>query len=254
MSNSSVTVKSASSKLDAIADRIDPKLASVLDVVSNTLDKALTDTAPSEQKDQAAVEVAASTTPQENPAMNNKFATLKQAHELKAQAYGMLEKAASMIEACGAEGCCAIGNPVTPQIVNPAAPAVSITTEGQPVAPASAQDAPVLVLTLAEKTAALARLERVAEELGKSEDEELKRMSTDITVIASEIDKQAKVIEDGFTDGGVVKDRLVDELEGSFKGGVIENGGQGGQGQAAINSFSTDKSSEVQNLPFLKKR
>jgi hypothetical protein len=185
--------------------------------------------------------------------MNQDFGKLKTASELRVQAYALLEKAACLEGACGCAPA-AVGDAVPSQIVAPAAPGVVVTTQGEPIAPAAVEESPVLVLSLSEKTAALSHLERVASELDKSDDENLKALASKITVIAAEIDKTARVVEDGFSDGGVVKDRLVDEMEGSFKGGVLENGGQGGQGQAAINSFNTDKSSEVQNLPFLKKK
>lgn len=168
---------------------------------------------------------------------------MKQASEMQAQAYDLLEKAASIITACGCEdGNCAVGDPAAATIVAPVA-----TPVGSPV-PGMGSPEPVLVLKLAEKTAALTILSKVAEELEGNEDETIKKMSQEVKDIADAIDKSARVLEDGLEDGTQV-DRLVDEMKDSFAGKVYDKGTPQGEASArAIQHFNSDKTMEVQNL------
>jgi hypothetical protein len=175
---------------------------------------------------------------------------------MQAQAYDLLAQADSIITACGGQcgGHGAIGDPAPVEITAPVAPGVVVTTEGMPIAPAPVEGGEVLVLKLAEKTASLAILDRVAKELLESEDEEHQKLASQVLDIASDLDKHAKIIEDGYDVAGTDDIRYVNEMEQGFQGGVIENGAQGGQGEQAIKSFETDRSAEVQSLPFLKVR
>ena len=192
--------------------------------------------------------------------MSNKYAMLKQAHEMQAQAYDLLAKADGIINACGCAD--AVGDPSTAQIVSPMAPSVVVTTDGTPVAPGApampGMPGPgadgVIVLELAQKTASLAILDKVAAELAASPDAGLRKLASEVLEIAADLDRTAKVIEDGFDTAGTTDIRYVNEMENSFKGGVVEKGAQGTQGAKAIDSFKTDKSMEVQNLPFIKSR
>lgn len=242
-------VRSASelvAAMDDLAGKLVDKLAARVDVVANTVEKGIvTKSAANPEK------VLAENPVQEKVAMSTKnFEILKQAHEMQAQAYELLGKAASMLTACDCGSSC-VGDPAPAQIVSPAAPGVVVTTQGEPIAPA-APEGEVLVLKLAEKTACLAQLDKVAAELDAEEDEEKKKLAAEVRQIASALDKSAKVLEDGYDTHGIDNIRLVNEMETSYHAGVHEKGTQGEQSSKAVDSFKTDISAEVQNLPFLK--
>ena len=169
---------------------------------------------------------------------------MKQASEMQAQAYGLLEKASSIITACNCEGGCgAIGNPAPAMVVDPAAALGAPAPVG-----AGAAEPMHLVIKLAEKTAALTILDKVASELEANEDPAIKAMASEVKAIACDLDKQAKVLEDGLEAGGQV-DRLVDEMKESFAGKVYDRGTPQGEASArAVSHFDSDKTMEVQKL------
>ena len=251
--------------LDRVATELEKAghedLASDLDVVSNSLaameetEKPITaQGTPSPEQDNTTQEIT----------MSNKYAMLKQAHEMQAQAYDMLAKASGILNACGVSD--AIGDPARAQIVAPAAPSVVVTTDGIPVAPVAPpmqMGAPampgaggegVIMLDIGQKTASLAILDKVAAELASSRDPGLRKLASEVLAIAADLDKTAKVIEDGFVSSGTTDIRYVNEMEQGFSGGVLEDGTGGGQGGKAVSSFKTDRHSVVSGLPFVKNK
>ena len=174
----------------------------------------------------------------------SKYELLKQASEMKAQAYDLLGKADRILIACG-DGRCGDNDCGKPAVGDPAPVSV--------VAPAASSGS--LVLKLAQKTEILSILDHVASAIKGNE--ALSKHASELLDIASTIDRTAAVLEDGFETAGTTDIRYVNEMDTSFHGGVHEKGQQGEQSSKATDSFKTDRSMTVQDavkkvLPYQK--
>jgi hypothetical protein len=117
-------------------------------------------------------------------------------------------------------------------VVAPAQPAQIVAPAAD--APEGADQPGIIVMDARQKLASIELLDKVADELEKSEDPEIKKLAFEVDTITDHLDKIAHVYQYDYTDPEK-------EMKDAFQNKVVEKE----KDEPYMDNFSVDKSREV---------
>jgi len=168
----------------------------------------------------------------------NEIETRRKAAALEMEALDKLAEALRMKCACDCGGSCGpAGEPGTPGIPPEG---VAIQTPPMPVQVISpmaelGQDQQgIIVMPAMQKLASIELLDKVAEELEKSEDPEIKKLAFEVDTITDMLEKVAHVYEYDYNDPEV-------EMKDAFQNKIVDSE----KDEPYMKNFGVDKSYEV---------
>jgi len=162
----------------------------------------------------------------------NEIETRRKAAALEMEALDKLAEAHRMKSACDGS-CGAQGAPGIPEgviVQTPAVPAQVVS----PLAELGQDQQGIIVMPAMQKLASIELLDKVAEELEKSEDPEIKKLAFEVDTITDMLDKVAHVYEYDYNDPEV-------EMKDAFQNKVVDSE----KDEPYMKNFGVDKSHEV---------